>query len=88
MFLNINFLLLTHLLSQKGDGLAGEATRERGFLSYGFEICKYLKKDNWTRKWSKEHQVPFAYKSNQWVGYDDEASIKIKVFDLKKIKLK
>ena len=33
----------------------------------GFEICKYIKKDNWTRKWSKEHQVPFAYKSNQWV---------------------
>ncbi len=55
---------------------------KKGFLSYGFEICKYLKKDNWTRKWSKEHQVPFAYKSNQWVGYDDEASIKIKVIYL------
>ena len=51
-----------------GDGAAGEATREKGFLSYGFEICKYIKKENWTRK------------SNQWVGYDDEASIKIKVF--------
>ena len=24
-----------------GDGTPGEATRESGFLSYGFEICKY-----------------------------------------------
>ena len=62
-----------------GDGKAGEATREAGFLSYGFEICKYIKEDNWTRGWSPEHQVPFAWKSNQWVGYDDEESIAIKV---------
>lgn len=62
-----------------GDGEPGEASRESGFLSYGFEICKYIKKDNWTRGWSRDHQVPFAYKNNQWVGYDDEESIKIKV---------
>jgi hypothetical protein len=29
--------------------------------------------------WSKEHQVPYAFKKNQWVGYDDESSINIKV---------
>ena len=62
-----------------GDGQPGEATRESGFLSYGFEICKYLKKDNWTRVWSRERQTPYAYKANQWVGYDDEESIKAKL---------
>lgn len=62
----------------QGDGKAGEATRENGFLSY-LEICKYVKTDNWTRVWSREHQIPYAYKSNQWVGYDDEESIKMKV---------
>ena len=70
-----------------GDGAAGEATREKGFLSYGFEICKYIKKENWTRKWSKEHQVPFAYKSNQWVGYDDPKSISLKCEYVSKRKL-
>jgi chitinase len=62
-----------------GEGKSGEFTRENGFLSYGLEICKYIEKDNWTRVWSREHQVPFAYKKDQWVGYDDEESITIKV---------
>ena len=62
-----------------GDGLPGENTRESGFLSYGFEICKYLKLDNWTRVWSRERQIPYAYKANQWVGYDDEESIQAKL---------
>lgn len=62
-----------------GEGQPGESTRESGFLSYGFEICKYLKSQNWTRAWSREHQVPYAYKQSQWVGYDDEESIKVKV---------
>ncbi len=62
-----------------GDGIPGEATREKGFLSYGFEICKYVQKEKWTRGWSKSQRVPYAFKSNQWVGYDDENSINIKV---------
>lgn len=62
-----------------GEGLAGEASREAGFLAYGFEICKYVKNENWTRVWSREHQAPYAYKNTQWVGYDDEESIKVKV---------
>ena len=60
------------------NGVPGEYTREAGFLSL-FEICKYLKDDNWTREWSIEHQVPYAYSGNQWIGYDDEDSITLKV---------
>jgi chitinase len=62
-----------------GEGIAGEASREAGFLSYGLEICKYVKNENWTRVWSRDHQVPYAYKDLQWVGYDDEESVKVKV---------
>ncbi len=42
-------------------------------------MCHYIKNEKWTRGWSREHQVPYAFKDNQWVGYDDEESIKIKV---------
>lgn len=62
-----------------GSGKPGMSTREQGFLSYGFEICKYVKEEKWTRGWSKSQRVPYAYKENQWVGYDDEDSINIKV---------
>jgi GH18 family chitinase len=60
------------------NGVAGEFTREAGFLSL-FEICKYLKVSNWTREWSVESEVPYAYNGNQWIGYDDEDSITLKV---------
>jgi GH18 family chitinase len=29
--------------------------------------------------WNDEHKVPYAYKGDQWVGYDDLQSIEIKV---------
>lgn len=30
-------------------------------------------------KWSDEHQVPYAFDGDQWVGYDDAASAELKV---------
>lgn len=36
-----------------------------------------------TRVWNDEHRTPYAYKLDQWVGYDDEESLTVKVkFDL------
>ena len=64
-----------------GSGSPGEYTRESGFLSF-FEVCNYVKFNNWTRAWSTEHMTPYAYNDTQWVGYDDEESIRIKVFKL------
>ncbi len=61
-----------------GTGTAGKYTREAGFLSY-YEICEKLNKDKWIRKWSDEQKVPYAYNQTEWVGYDDELSLKIKV---------
>ncbi|XP_066904768.1 uncharacterized protein Cht6 [Halyomorpha halys] len=55
-----------------GPGEQGEATREKGYLAY-YEICNNIK-DGWTVVQPKESAMgPYAYKGNQWVGYDDES---------------
>ncbi|XP_029343203.1 flocculation protein FLO11 isoform X2 [Acyrthosiphon pisum] len=62
-----------------GPGEKGEATREKGYLAY-YEICGNLKKDDsWTIEQPKPKAMgPYAYKDNQWVGYDDEEFVKLK----------
>jgi len=62
-------------------GLPGQYTRESGFLSF-FEICDLLKMGA-TLVWDNEQMVPYAYKGDQWVGFDDPRSFKIKVQWLK-----
>lgn len=61
-----------------GGGTAGKYTAEAGFMSY-YEICDFLQEDNTTLVWDNEQQVPFAYRGDQWVGFDDERSLKTKV---------
>jgi chitinase len=58
-------------------GKLGPYTSAAGFLAY-YEVCKNLK-DNWNREWNDEQKVPYAFKDDQWVGYDDTESIKLKV---------
>ncbi|XP_011185448.2 probable chitinase 10 isoform X2 [Zeugodacus cucurbitae] len=65
-----------------GGGKAGKFTNEAGFLSY-YEVCSFLAADNTTLVWDSEQQVPFAYRDNQWVGFDDERSLKTKMEWLK-----
>lgn len=48
-------------------------------MSY-YEICEFLREDNTTLVWDNEQMVPFAYREDQWVGFDDERSLKTKVF--------
>lgn len=62
-----------------GGGTSGKYTSEAGFMSY-YEVCDFLHVDNTTLVWDNEQQVPFAYKEDQWVGFDDERSLKTKVF--------
>lgn len=65
-----------------GGGKPGKFTNESGFLSY-YEICSFMAADNTTLVWDSEQQVPFAYRNNQWVGFDDERSLKTKMEWLK-----
>nr|WBW70038.1 venom protein [Lampona murina] len=60
-----------------GPGSPGEMTQEPGMLGYN-EICLYLKR-GWTEVFTPGVEAPFAYQGNQWVGYDDQKSIGIKV---------
>jgi chitinase len=60
-----------------GIPTAGTYTREGGFLSY-YEVCQRLTQ-GWTRVYNTEQQVPYAFNSNEWVGYDDLESLKVKV---------
>ncbi|CAD6241358.1 GSCOCG00002684001-RA-CDS [Cotesia congregata] len=57
-----------------GGGVPGNFTNESGFLSY-YEVCSFLNEDNTTLVWDSEQQVPFAYRGDQWVGFDDERSL-------------
>ena len=61
----------------KGPGLPGNFTASHGFLAY-YEICDSVKKHKWHTEYDKEQHVPFAYKDDQWVGYDNQESIEKK----------
>lgn len=41
-------------------------------------MCDLLKSGA-TLVWDNEQMVPYAYKGDQWVGFDDPRSFKIKV---------
>ena len=58
----------------RGKATPGKYTREGGFLSY-YEICKMgltVVQDNLVK-------APYGYINDQWVGYDDKASLNLKV---------
>ncbi|KAL0970435.1 hypothetical protein UPYG_G00241890 [Umbra pygmaea] len=64
----------------KGAGSAGLFTREAGFWSY-YEICTFLQ--GATVQWIEDQKVPFAFKGNEWVGFDNRNSYDAKVRYLK-----
>ncbi|XP_029677573.1 chitinase-3-like protein 1 [Formica exsecta] len=62
----------------KGPGTAGPYTREAGMLGYN-EICDFLKQGGWTVVRDAEDSTPYAFKGDQWVGYDDVISLNQKM---------
>ncbi|XP_012255000.2 uncharacterized threonine-rich GPI-anchored glycoprotein PJ4664.02 isoform X1 [Athalia rosae] len=62
-----------------GPGEEGDATREKGYLAY-YEICESLMdSDEWEVVSPNPSAMgPYAYKGNQWVGYDDENIVRRK----------
>lgn len=61
----------------KGPGSAGNYTGNKGFLCY-YEICDLIKKQKWRTEYDKEQQVPYAYKDDQFVSFDNQESIEKK----------
>nr|QDA39872.1 chitinase 4 [Phenacoccus solenopsis] len=65
-------------------GEPSKITQQPGVLSYA-EICTRIKKEGWQVKRNPASQTePYAFKNNQWVGFDDKASLKKKVEYMKK----
>ncbi|XP_018567327.1 uncharacterized protein LOC108907948 [Anoplophora glabripennis] len=61
-----------------GPGDMGEATRENGYLAY-YEICDNIKNQGWEVEQPNPTAMgPYAFKDNQWVGYDDEEIVRKK----------
>lgn len=46
-------------------------------LAY-YEVCEKLR-EGWTVVRNSEQAVPYAYSRTEWVGYDDEESLRAKV---------
>jgi chitinase len=69
----------------RGGG-RGRLTKEEGVLGY-IEVCEFLDHENTTLVWDNEQMVPFAYRGDQWVGFDDERSLKTKIEWLKEKEL-
>ncbi|RXG74038.1 putative chitinase 3 [Armadillidium vulgare] len=68
----------TGLNSPARKGQAGEYTRAAGFLAY-YEIChKVLSQGYKVMKDPSGSIGPYAYKGNQWVGFDDVNMIRFK----------
>lgn len=67
-------------------GSMGPITQTEGCLGY-MEICRYLRHMGYVREWDHGSQTPYAYKGDQWVGYDDNASVSKKVRFMMKNKL-
>ena len=60
-----------------GPGSAGPYTREASTLGYN-EFCEQqMTSDKWTIVQDVQTKVPYAYKANQWIGYDDIASVNL-----------
>ncbi|KAK9891189.1 hypothetical protein WA026_013505 [Henosepilachna vigintioctopunctata] len=59
----------------QGPCRPGPYTREAGTVGYN-EICELY--SDYKRIWDDEQKVPHKIKDNQWIGYDDIESIKLK----------
>nr|XP_023029163.1 probable chitinase 10 isoform X2 [Leptinotarsa decemlineata] len=68
--------------SATGPGEAGEYTKQPGMLAY-FEICNRVKNQKWIVNKNSPAAGPFAYGSDQWVGYEDVDSVKKKASYIK-----
>ncbi|XP_037807480.1 probable chitinase 10 [Lucilia sericata] len=61
-----------------GPGDAGEFTKQPGMLAY-YEICQRIRKQKWLVGRDTERKSgPYAMFRNQWVGYEDPASVEAK----------
>ena len=54
-------------------------SKDQHCLRFCFQVCEAFIYGGGTVKWHSQHQVPYAFKGNNWVGYDNVRSLKAKV---------
>lgn len=67
-----------------GGCQAGPYSQQEGILGYN-EICELH--SDYQYVWDDEQKVPHRVQGNQWIGYEDTASVKIKVDHAKSLGL-
>ena len=60
-------------------GAYGIYSNDQHCLRFCFQVCQAFIYGGGTEKWHSQHQVPYAFKGNNWVGYDNVRSLKAKV---------
>ncbi|KAG8182778.1 hypothetical protein JTE90_018652 [Oedothorax gibbosus] len=61
-----------------GAGARGRLNGDAELLGFN-EVCYNLYKLRWASVWDPDAWTPYAFKDNQWVGYDDQRSLNAKV---------
>ncbi|OXA44044.1 endochitinase [Folsomia candida] len=69
-----------HIVQWVGGGDPGPLTNATGFMGF-LEICLYQLTDpiGWAKKYDPIGEVPYTHRANQWIGYEDVDSLKIKM---------
>ncbi|XP_055372783.1 acidic mammalian chitinase-like [Condylostylus longicornis] len=60
-----------------GVGKITEYFQEAGRMSY-MELCQRFLIRSWSVKWEPTQKNPYAFKDDQWVGFENERSLKFK----------
>ncbi|XP_075167829.1 chitinase 8 [Haematobia irritans] len=63
-----------------GRGMAGQYSVEPGVIGYN-ELCEKFQSEQskWHIEWENDQKVPYAYSDRNWVGFENEQSIALKV---------
>lgn len=61
-----------------GPSDPGPYTATPGMMGFN-EICEKRKSEKWEDHWDDKQFVPYTTKGSQWLGYDDEKSLRLKV---------
>ncbi|KAK7091100.1 chitinase-3-like protein 1 [Littorina saxatilis] len=67
----------------KGGGRSGKYTKETGIMSY-YEVCQNIQDSGWKTGWIDDQGAPYAYGGDQWVGFDNVDSMKMKADNIMK----
>jgi hypothetical protein len=61
----------------------GSSCRTGSGQAVGYkEICSLVAQPGWKSVWNDDQKVPYAHKRDEWIGYDNTKSIKIKVCNI------